>query len=169
MKTQTEMLYEAYYDVYLSEEEKQLELLKKTKSGYEPRSMTPSATRKQKGVPVEGGKKEKEETPVKQKQSPGQLSLDLKKKKTYGEKIGRVLTTLDKIAKAKFERGLGKRKTSDEALRRFTRRELAKEDYFDIVADYLLENFEFESEQHLYKTMASLDEELIDEILEGLI
>jgi hypothetical protein len=41
-----------------------------------------------------------------------------------------------------------------------------KEDYFDIVADYLLENFEFDSTEHLYSVMASLDEELIDEIIE---
>ena len=316
MKTQTELLYEAYNSVYLTEDEqycqdiaefllnegfteeeifhltkednffeiveniaeaKQLELLKKTKDGYAARSMTPSAIRKQKGVPVEGGKREKEQPPKKSEPSPGQLSLNLSGKKPSRslpstrtpsaserrigsgtsrrgtvsrnernreypgntssksaktnrrlkeleseverdwpsikkqqefqmppktavrqakdyvaaraqqdiEKVRKAGKVVGALASGLFGRAVASEKVkgarvaqgrnvSPEVEKRYKRKEGYRaikkalgEDYFDIVIDYLLENFEFDSEEHLLQTMTYIDEETIDEIVEG--
>lgn len=76
------------------------------------------------------------------------------------------------VNRSKIARGLGKTSASDEAIQRKARMDAKKsvrEDYFDYVADYLLENFEFESEEHFYQTMASLDEELINDIIDSIV
>lgn len=161
-------LLEAYYSIYetseyLSEEERQLELLKKTKKGYEARSMTRGAISKQKGVPVEEPKKETETKAKKPQPSPGQLSLNLKKKETLAQKLGKVATGLDKVAKAKFQRGIGARNTSDEALRRLMRRHLAKEDYFDYLVNYIME------EGYEYIDALEIIEEMDDETIEMIL
>lgn len=161
-------LLESYYSIYenaekLHEEEKQLELLKKTKKGYEARSMTRGAISKQKGVPVEAPKKEPEPKAKKPQPSPGQLSLNLKKKETLTQKLGKVATGLDKIAKAKFQRGIGARNTSDEALRRLMRRHLAKEEYFEYLVNYIME------EGYEYIEALEIIEEMDDETMEMIL
>ena len=103
---------------------------------------------------------------------------DTEKLKKAGETIRALASGLfaraqagEKVKGARVAKG---RTVTPEVEKRYKRREGYKaikkalgEDYFDIVADYLLENFEFESKEHLLQTMTYLDEETIDEIVEG--
>ena len=88
--------------------------------------------------------------------------------KTAGEVLGGVGRYLAAHQKAKAARA-GGRDISAKTQERYARQQAfkgIKEDYFDYVLDYLLENFEFDSEDHLYSTMVSLDEETIEDILD---
>lgn len=104
------------------------------------------------------------------------IEAGIERDKAAREKFGKVAKGVGEYLKAKHgakvARGLGKTSASDEAIERRARQKAqaaVKEDYFDIVADYLLENFEFESEEHFYSTMASLDEEVIDNIVDEIL
>lgn len=96
------------------------------------------------------------------------VERDKKARETLGKVARGVGEYISSVNKSKVARGLGKTSASDEAIQRKARMDAKKsvrEDYFDYVADYLLENFEFESEEHFYQTMASLDEETINNII----